>query len=412
MGLLSLGPAARGLARAADEPVKVLQFLTVFAIGGTERHVMTLSRRLDSSRFAVSFACHKRAGEFLPEAAASGRPLAEYRIASLIGRRTLQQQVRFGRDVRRARIDVVHTYGFHPNVFGIPPARLAGAPVVVASIRDAGDQLTPAQAHVQRFVCKLADAVLVNADAIKRGLVAEGYDAGRIAVIGNGISVPPPRAGARTRWAELGVPEGSPVVAVLSRLVPLKGLEYFLEAAASLAVRFPEARFAIIGDGQGLGDGVLADSPYKRELQARATRLGLDGRVLFTGFRLDVPELLPGITVSVLPSLTEGLSNAILESMAAGIPVVATAVGGSPEAVDDGRTGLLVPSRDAAALAHAIGRLLQDRALAETMGRAARQRVIEKFSESRMVRDMERFYRELLERKRVRAGTLPAERSA
>jgi glycosyltransferase involved in cell wall biosynthesis len=192
-------------------------------------------------------------------------------------------------------------------------------------------------------------------------------------------------------------------VAVLSRLSRLKGLEFFLEAAAKLAARFPEARFAIIGEGRVFQDGAIVQSAYKRELEAYADRLGLGGRVAFTGFRLDVPELLAEMTVSVLPTLSEGLSNTVLESMAAGVPVVATDVGGNPEAVQHGVSGLLVPPRDSEALACAIGVLLENRELAANLGQAGRQRVVEHFSNTRMVQETERFYLSLLSRKRRRA---------
>jgi len=143
---------------------------------------------------------------------------------------------------------------------------------------------------------------------------------------------------------------------------------------------------------------VLRKDAYIESLRQSVARLGLDGRVVFTGFRMDVPELLSECAVSVLPSLSEGLSNTLIESMAAGVPVVATRVGGNPEVVDEGRTGLLVPPRDPAALAEAICRTLQDRELARQFGEAARQRVAEHFSLERMLRDTERLYVNLLER--------------
>jgi glycosyltransferase involved in cell wall biosynthesis len=387
------------------DAVKLLQFLTLFAIGGTEGQVLKLVHGLDATRFDVHFACLKRWGDFLEDVEGSGRPLAEYKINRLYGGNTLRQQVRFARDLRRCRIDVVHTYGFYTNVFAIPAARLAGVGAVVASIRDTGDHLTARQRRVHRLVCRLADGILVNADAIRLRLVREGYDARRISVIPNGIDVA--RFGDRVEGGrlrrELGFPTEAPLVAVLSRLSRLKGLEFFLEAAAKLAARFPEARFAIIGEGRVFQDGAIVQSAYKRELEAYADRLGLGGRVAFTGFRLDVPELLAEMTVSVLPTLSEGLSNTVLESMAAGVPVVATDVGGNPEAVQHGVSGLLVPPRDSEALACAIGVLLENRELAANLGQAGRQRVVEHFSNTRMVQETERFYLSLLSRKRRRA---------
>jgi glycosyltransferase involved in cell wall biosynthesis len=197
------------------------------------------------------------------------------------------------------------------------------------------------------------------------------------------------------------LPVEAPLVAVFARLHPVKGIEYFLDAAASLAARFPLARFLVVGEGCIVRDGVIVPSPYRHELEDYAARLGLAERVVFTGFRRDVPELLREVAVSVLPCISnEGLSNSVLESMAAGAPVVATTVGGNPEIVEDGRTGLLVPPADSGALAGAIARLLEDRELAERLGRAARQRVADHFSVEQMVRRTERLYVDLLGRKR------------
>ena len=288
----------------------------------------------------------------------------------------------------------MHSYNFYPNVFAIPAARLARTPVVLASIRDTGAQLTPRQRRVQRFACRLADHILVNAEAVRQWLTAEGYDPTRISVIRNGLDLSrfTPGAHDTALRRELGVPDRAPLVAMLSRLSRLKGVEDFLDAAATVAQRFGEAHFLVIGDNID-PDG----SRYRRELESRAARLGLQKRVIFTGFRLDVPRLLSAVSVSVLPSLSEGLSNTILESMAAGAPVVATRVGGSPEALEDGVDGLLVPPRDSAALSRAIGWVLEHPEAARDLGRRARARVAEEFSLARMIRETECLYARLLE---------------
>jgi glycosyltransferase involved in cell wall biosynthesis len=178
---------------------------------------------------------------------------------------------------------------------------------------------------------------------------------------------------------------------VFSRLNPLKGIEYFIDAAAQLLLRFPHARFWIVGDS--------VTPEYRDELQARVDALGLRERVAFLGFRSDVPALLRQVAVSVLPSLSEGLSNVVLEAMAAGVPVVATAVGGTPELITHGETGLLVPPRDAHALAGAVASLLADPARAQALGAAARRTVAARFSLQAMVRETERLYEQLLQRR-------------
>ena len=283
----------------------------------------------------------------------------------------------------------------------MPPARLA-APVVIASIRDCAPYLTPMQKRVQRYACRFADRILVNADAVKTWLIDDGYDGRRIVVIPNGVdlerfSAPPDRDGIRR---ELGLAAATPLVVVVSRLARLKGLEQLIEAAALLRAPHPDARFLIVGET------APAETAYLDELKQVAARHRVADAVIFTGLRSDVPALLSAADVAVMPSLNEALSNVLLESMAAGAPTVATRVGGTPEAVVDGETGLLVPPGDPRALAAAIATLLGDRALAARLGHAARLLIRERFSVDRMVAATEQIYLQLLARKQP--STFPA----
>jgi glycosyltransferase involved in cell wall biosynthesis len=376
-------------------PVRLLKVVPTLLCGGTETQFMTLARSLDPDRFQLAFTCLRRWGPFVDELADRRIPLREYRISSFRSMNALAQQARFAWYVASERVQIVHSYNFYGNVFAIPPARLAAAPVVIASIRDRGPYLTPMQKRVQRYVCKAADCVLVNADAVKDWLVADKYDPATIVVIRNGVdlsrfSEPPDPDRVRR---EFGLPPGVPLVAVVSRLIRLKGLEYFLEAAALIAARLPTVRFAIVGEA------TKGEYTYRPMLEQLAERLGIRDRVVFAGLRSDVPALLGGVTVSVMPSLDEALSNVVLESMAAGAPTVATRVGGTPEAIVDGVTGLLVPPANALALAGAIERLLDDTELATRLGRAARQSIQERFTVERMVRATEQLYLDLLARK-------------
>jgi len=388
--------------------IRLLTFVNGFAVGGTERHVINFGKTIDRARFDARLACFQRLGQFLGEAEASRLPIWEYPINSLHNRGTVKQQWRFARDLRRHRIQIVHTYNFYPNVFALPAARLARTPRVVASIRDTGVYQTPMQKRVQRLACLLADCIVVNAEAVRRWLVEEGYPRRKIVVIRNGVDLSRFEAQGETGRLrrEIGVPPDVPLVAVVARLHELKGLGDFLEAAARLAGRHDGVRFLIVGGRLSVKDGVAtSDDTYARELALAARRLGLGDRVVFTGFRLDVADLLREVAVSVLPSLSEGLSNVLLESMAAGVPVVTTPVGGSPEAVVDGETGLLVPTRSPDALARAIDTLLTDRALAARMGQAGRRRIEARFSLNGMTRATERLYVSLLEGRRFDEGT-------
>jgi len=373
---------------------RILKVVPTLMCGGTENQFMMLTRGLDSTRFDVEFACLRRWGPFVQEITERRIPLSEYKVTTFRSVYALTQQARLARHIARRRIQIVHAYNFYGNVFAIPPARLV-ARVVIASIRDCAPYLTPMQKRVQRYACQLADCVLVNAEAVKRWLVAEGYDESKIVVIRNGVDL--------TRFSEstdskdvrrdLGLPGGTPLVVVVSRLARLKGLEQLIEAAAILKSRNQDGRFLIVGET------APSERAYLDELKRLAALHRVADRVVFTGLRSDVPALLSAADVAVMPSLNEALSNVLLESMAAGAPTVATRVGGTPEALIDGQTGLLVPAGEARPLAAAISQLLDDRVLAIRLGHAARQFIHQHLSVERMVRATEQLYAELLARK-------------
>jgi L-malate glycosyltransferase len=385
-------PAAVG---SADR-IRVMKFVGIFAIGGTERQVVNIGKGLDKSRFDLRFATLNKVGELLAECDEQSWAIDEYKIRRLYGLATMKKQIEFGKTLRRSRTQILHAYGIYPNVFAIPAARLAGVPVTIGSVRDIGDTYTFWQHQVQKYCLRLADHIVVNAEAIKRDLLQRGYDGKRLSVIPNGIDcerfgLPGNGEAVRREW---NIPPGVPVVGVLARLLRIKGQDVFLRAAALIASNNPHVRFVIVGDNN-------IDHQYKEELKRLSARLGLEDRVVFTGFRTDVPDLLAALSIVVSPSLgLEGLSNSLLESMAAGLPVVATRVGGTPEIVEDGKTGLLVSPGDPEALAAAISRLLQDRLTAKRLGQSARHQVFSRYSLEQAVSSTERLYHDLLLRAR------------
>jgi glycosyltransferase involved in cell wall biosynthesis len=319
---------------------RILKVVPTLMCGGTENQFMTLGRLLDRSHFDLEFACLRRWGPFVDELARLQIPLAEYQVSTFRSVHSFRQQAKLARHIGRSGVQIVHAYNFYGNVFAIPPARLT-APVVIASIRDRAPYLTPMQKRVQRYACQFADCVLVNADAVKDWLIGEGYDPSNIVVIRNGVDM--------SRFA------GPP----------------------ARERRGPEL-------GGPAGTALV--------------------RLIFTGLRSDVPAVLGAATVAVMPSLNEALSNVLLESMAAGAPVVATRVGGTPEALVDGETGLLVPPGDAGAIAAGVARLLDQRDLARRLGCGARALIASKFSVERMVRSTEQLYMDLLARKQRKAA--------
>jgi glycosyltransferase involved in cell wall biosynthesis len=370
--------------------LKVLKFLNHFFIGGTERQFVHVANGLDPSRFEVEIGCLKRDGPLLrilrPEMPVHLYPSK----GSFYNRHSLRSQFRLAKDIRSRRVDIVHAYGWYPNVFAIPPARLAWRPKIIASIRDTGAYLTPSKIRALKLACALADSVIANSGAGREWLLAQGVKEDKVEVIRNGITVPgqaaPKREGGIRR--EFGIPAGVPLCACIGRVVSGKGIDFYLRAARILAEQGRDVRFLMIG-------AISTEKSYQSEMEVLARELKLDGRVIFTGERQDVGQILREVDMVVHPSLTEGLSNVILEAMASGLPVVATRTGGTPELVEDGKTGFLVPPGNDSEIAGAIAHLLDNSQMALAYGEAGRQRIIREFSIDRMLRQTEDLYMRL-----------------
>jgi glycosyltransferase involved in cell wall biosynthesis len=242
-----------------------------------------------------------------------------------------------------------------------------------------------------RALARFTDLSLAVSQGVKDYLVKEiGLDPARVRVVVNGVdcaAIDAARPGAEVRL-ELGLPEAVPVIGLVGRLDHWgKGHKELLAALAQLKERYP-GHALIVGGGR-----------REAEVKQLAANLGLAGQVHFLGSRRDVPDLLQAMDTFVLPSYSEGLSLALLEAMAAARPVIATAVGGNPEIVQDGVTGLLIPPRDPGALAGALERLLADPAWVKVMGKNARGHVEANYSLERLGREINEVYEELVENK-------------
>lgn len=289
--------------------------------------------------------------------------------------------VRETADVFRARaVDVVQCFQWRPALIGMAAARVARRGRIVAGRRSVPVE-RGARAFFEELVVRFADRIVVNAEALR----PRGAAGGRTDVIPSGVDTDlfRPRTGARAEArARLGLDLAHPVVGTVGRLDPRKGTDVLLAAAAQLIKKgLPELRVVVVGDG-----------PLRDELPALAARLGIAERVHMLGDRSDVPEVLAALDVFVLPSRSEGMSNALLEAMASALPVVATAVGGNPEAVSADTTGVLIPSDDPTMMADAVLRLVTSPSLAAELGGAARRRVEERYGARAMVRRLEAIY--------------------
>jgi len=284
---------------------------------------------------------------------------------------------------------VVHTWLFTADTYGRMAARRAGVRRIVCAMRNTIDDMPPRQRLVNRALTGWTSAVTVNAEAIRKGLVEQGgVPSAKIRTIYNGIylnGLAEDSSAQDLSPSDWPVRAGVPVVGMIARLSAQKDHRTFLEAARLVAQQKHETVFVLIGDG-----------PMRPAIEGWIQELGLAGKVHLLGERKEARQFLPLFTVCALASRYEGCSNVIMEAMAAARPVVASDVGGNRELIVDGKTGLVVPPRDASALAQAILSLLQDPPRAGAMGLAGRERMQREFTMDAAAQRTRQLYEELM----------------
>jgi glycosyltransferase involved in cell wall biosynthesis len=362
-------------------PIRLLWLLDTLGIGGAEGLAVPFARSLDPSRFQLSVACHGRLEDsgVERELRRLGVPLFE------VGARNLRDRAAFRRLaelVRREQIQVVHAHLTYSAVWSALLSRSTGVPsfaslhVAPAATREFRKTLrfrlaTDVRDRLMRFVLnRWSNGVIAVSQALRQTyLEGGGLRPEKVQVVHNGIELgrfQRDRAETRARLErELDIPPGVPILVTVSVLRPAKGIEVLLETVRLV----PNALFLIVGGG-----------PKEEEFRALAAQSGVSERVRFAGFRTDVDALLAGCDVFVHPSLADAFPTVLLEAMAAGLPVVASRVGGIPEIVQPGVTGELVPPGDPHALAAALNALLADRSTMARMSAAAQERAQREFS--------------------------------
>lgn len=341
-------------------PLRVVLLIDELRVwGGTETHLLRLLTRLDPARIRplVAVVGDASLGPELRQQGIPVEPLAIYRTFAPSGALGL---VKIARLLRREHASLLVSYHTAADLLGPPATRAVGVPVLSCR-RDDGFTKKPFHVRVQRHVNHLVSGMIAVSHSVARTVErTEGYPRERIQVIWNGEDLARFAPGPSTVRSELGLAEEDVLAIAVGSLTPVKDHRSQLAAFAAAAAREPRLVLIVVGDG-----------PLRAELEAEAARLSPAGRIRFLGHRRDVPELLRGSDLYLQTSLTEGFSNAILQAMASGLPVVATAVGGNPELVG-AEQGVLVPARDVAGLEAALLRLARDREARRAMGRAAR----------------------------------------
>jgi glycosyltransferase involved in cell wall biosynthesis len=371
--------------RLANQPISLFLMTNTFETGGSERQFAILAKNLSPDRFRLHLGCVNRRGPF----AADFPEVPEFRLGgSLYGWRSVCTRWDLSRQLRRNHVQIAHAFEFYTSLILVPAARLARVPVVIGSFRQLGDLLTPAQFRVQVAAFRWCHAVICNSRAGADRLAANGISRDKLFVIGNALlpeafAIAPPALPRRPGALRVGM--------VARMNAGYKNHSGFLRIAARIHQQLPDVEFLLAGDG-----------PLRPDFEREARTLGLGNRVIFMGDRRDIPAVLASMDVAVLTSDSEGLSNVILEAMAAGLPVVAYNVGGNGELVNEER-GALISAGDESGFAAAVQKLLNQSALREQQGANARRFAEGTFSLDRVRKSYEELYATLLEKKGLKS---------
>lgn len=370
---------------------KVFHLVDSFNVGGTENQAVELALRLSSVGYDVTVGCLRAQGPLLKRF--EGTPVVVKEFYPRNGIDSPSGAYQFARlswFLRRGHFDIVHTHDLWSNLMGVPAAKMAGVRAIISSRRDLShfDWYRGKKRIFLRRIQNLSGAIITNAAAIKEDLISEdGFPPEKLRVIHNGVELSRFNVDRRNRdrlFPEVG--PGKLIVLVGNMHSDVKGHPWLIASAPLIMQEFPNTRFVLVGDGERRGD-----------FEKQAGDLGLSGSFLFMGRRSDIPEILASCDIAVLPSRAEGLPNAVLEYLAAGLPTIVSGVGGNTELITHERTGLIVPPEDSAALSAAFLTLLRDPEHALSLAQRGHEFVVQSFSYERLVSEVDRLYSEVLQ---------------
>lgn len=357
-------------------------------MGGAERHLAQLLPDLKARGFTLELFLFERGGQLEEYLMAAGVVVSGPFRRSGRATHLLVAAAALYRRIRETRPDIVHFFLPEPYLIGSIVAMLARHPICIMSRRSLAhyQRNHPWLGRLERLLHRRMTALLGNSQAVVEELVVEAGDRRKIGLIHNGVTVAPP-AGDRireTQRAHFAIPPNAFVMAIVANLFHYKGHADLLNALGMIASRLPhDWRLVAIGRDEGEGE----------RLRSQADRLGIADRILWLGERQDVQDILPLADIGLLVSHQEGFSNALIEAMGGGLPMIATAVGGNLDAIVDDESGLLIPAHHPAALAAAILDLAGHPQRRAALGFAARERTIAVFSQEACVARYERLYR-------------------
>jgi glycosyltransferase involved in cell wall biosynthesis len=382
------------MVKALESAIKVIFVITGSGVGGAEKMLYHTIKGLNQERYTAKLCSLKKKAEFACRLEAEGLEVYSLNMrneATLAGWfDSLRALVLLVLYFLRERPVIVHSFLFRANIIARIAGYLSGVPVIISSVRVMGGE-RDYHHFVDRLTAFMTDHFVAVSNAVKDHIVRKAHLSERkVSTIYNGIAVANSNDfDMSALMSSVGLKHGERIIMTAGRLHRQKGYDHLMQALSMVQESFPGIKLLILGDGE-----------EEKNLKKLAHLLELTEKIVFLGLRSDVGHLLQCSELFVLPSRWEGFPNAVLEAMAAGKPVVATAVGGIPELVVDGVTGILVPPEDARALAEAIMGMLSHDERAKAMGEAGRQRVQQYFSMDAMIAKTEDLYHHLLLRKK------------
>lgn len=367
---------------AARRPLRVMQLILGLQVGGLESMVVRLARSLDPQRFSSLVCCIDETGPLAEQLQQAGIEVVLLKRGQ--SGTDWGYPRRLAKLLRQQQVDVLHLHNPTALFYGAPAGRLAGVRPIIYTEHGRDYSHSWKSRLINHILTRMVDRVVVLHERARHYMHAqEGAPLKRIVKVYNGIADPGEHSPSqRQRMREsLGLNDGVSAIGIVARLDPIKNLPVLIDAMQQLQQQNAPARLLIIGDG-----------PLRDPLIRQVADNGLEATVQLLGTRHDVPALLSALDLLVLPSSSEGLSMTLIEGSAAGLPLVASDVGGNNELVDDGVNGLLVAAGDSQALATALQQLIDDPALAQRMGTASRQRYQQHFTASAMLSGYQSLY--------------------
>lgn len=368
--------------------INILYLIATLEIGGAERQLIELVKRIDKNKFNPVVCCLTRGGPLEDELK---QAKVEYFILGKKFKLDFSVIFKLIFVLKQKNIHILHTWMFTSNSFGRIAGILVHTPVIIASERSIYRK-NKLEFFIDYVLSHFTDKIICVSEGVKSFYHKyAGIPFNKLVTIYSGIDPNAKADISKDIRKELGLEENMPVITTIGHLFPYKGIKYLLYAAVEVIRNFPSARFLVVGEG-----------PQKEELNTLAKELGIDSYIVFMGLRRDIKEVLAITDIFVSASLIEGLPNVIMEAMLAEKPVIATRIPGNNELVIDNETGLLVPSQDAVSLAPAIVNLLKNPERGKKMGLKGRERVEKYFSINETVRGTEKLYESLVNLKNLK----------